>query len=147
MEILKDTKKKDKDGGMMGETLWPQEADPLLLLLLFHNELQKPSFPSVLRGGGAAMGAAESRARFARTRLRGGCCEQGWVGVGVGPSRGANCDCEGRELFFFNVCELTCTVHTWSLQWEGRVFVWMVLLCRCSHPAGAGASLSDAAKL
>lgn len=48
VEILKDIKEKDEDGGMRRDSLWPQEAYPLLLLLLFYNELLKPSFPSLL---------------------------------------------------------------------------------------------------
>lgn len=35
------------------QSLWPQEAYPLLLLLLFYNELLKPSFPSLPRAEGA----------------------------------------------------------------------------------------------
>lgn len=41
------TEEKDEDGGMRRDRLWHQEADPLLLLLLFYNELLKPSFPSL----------------------------------------------------------------------------------------------------
>lgn len=47
VEILKDIKERDEDGGMRRDSLWPQEAYPLLLLLLFYNELLKPSFPSL----------------------------------------------------------------------------------------------------
>lgn len=47
VEILRDIKEKDEDGRMRRDSLWPQEAYPLLLLLLFYNELLKPSFPSL----------------------------------------------------------------------------------------------------
>lgn len=47
VEILRDMKEKDEDGGMRRDSFWPQEAYPLLLLLLFYNELLKPSFPSL----------------------------------------------------------------------------------------------------
>lgn len=47
VEILRDMKEKIEDGGMRRDSLWPQEAYPLLLLLLFYNELLKPSFPSL----------------------------------------------------------------------------------------------------
>lgn len=45
--ILRDMKEKDEDGGMRRDSSRPQEAYPLLLLLLFYNELLKPSFPSL----------------------------------------------------------------------------------------------------
>ena len=47
VEILRDIKEKDEDGRMRRDSLRPQEAYPLLLLLLFYNELLKPSFPSL----------------------------------------------------------------------------------------------------
>lgn len=34
---------------MRRDRSWPREASPLLLLLLFYNELLKPSFPSLPR--------------------------------------------------------------------------------------------------
>lgn len=44
---MRDMKEKDEDGGMRRDSLWPREAYPLLLLLLFYNELLKLSFPSL----------------------------------------------------------------------------------------------------
>lgn len=55
VEILWDIKEKDEDGGMRRDSLWPQEAYPLLLLLLFYNELLKPSFPSLPRVEGVQL--------------------------------------------------------------------------------------------
>lgn len=82
-------KEKDEDGGMRRDSLWPQETYPLLLLLLFYNELLKPSFPSLPSLEGAQRwGLLSPQPDSHAQALRVGCFE---LGGGAGSSRGAMC--------------------------------------------------------
>ena len=101
------------------QSLQPQEAYPPLLLLLFYNELLKPSFPSlpwaegVQRWGLPSLGP-DSHAQAPRVAAlrRGG---------GIGRTRGA----VGRFLcVWLGVCVCVCVVNTvlTADRWGQNVF-------------------------
>lgn len=144
VEILRDMKEKDEDGGMRRDSLWPQEAYPLLLLLLFYNELLKPSFPSLpwvegVQRWGLLSPQPDSHAQAPRvaalSRVGGWmeqgcrvckllcvCLKQSWQETG-----------EGRKVFAYAVVH-TCHVHTCG-QFSGSD-MWVcvcsqVFLCGC----------------
>lgn len=137
-ELQQGTWRKVEDGRMGRQSLWPQEAYPLLLLLLFYNELLKPSFPSLpWAEGGAAMGATESRAGFARTSPEGGCFERGGGldGAGVQCAVCAVKNSPGSRQVraqpsLHMRARLACA-HLWSPPVMCECVFGFGLLCRC----------------
>lgn len=106
------------------QSLQPQEAYPLLLLLLFYNELLKPSFPSLpwaegVRRWGLPSLEPDSHAQAPRVAAlsRGG---------GIGRSKGAVCRLP-------SVCVCVCLKQSWQQTGEGRmVFAYPCTLGMCT---------------
>lgn len=119
------------------QSLQPQEAYPLLLLLLFYNELLKPSFPSLpwaegVRRWGLPSLEPDSHAQAPRVAAlsRGG---------GIGRSKGAVCRLPSVCVCVFKTV-LTAdrwgqngfciSVHPWHVHTCGH-FQWCVSVCVC----------------
>lgn len=134
-------KKKVEDGRMGRQSLWPQEAYPLLLLLLFYNELLKPSFPSLPWAEGARRWGLpslepDSHAQAPRVAALSGV--GGWTEQGCSVQAPVcavktvlAADRWGHNLFC--ICVHAWHVHTCGhLQWCVSVCVFgFGLLCRC----------------